>query len=45
MFERKIICRICGPVKENNIWKMGYSEEINALLKGEDKQTNKLRGP
>jgi hypothetical protein len=33
MFERKIICRIYGPVMENNIWRITYNEVINALLK------------
>jgi hypothetical protein len=36
MFERKIICKIYGPVMENNIWRIRHNEEINALLKGED---------
>jgi hypothetical protein len=36
MFERKIICRIYGPVKENNVWRIRYNEEVNTLLKGED---------
>jgi hypothetical protein len=36
MFERKIIRKIYGPVMENNIWRIRYSEEINTLLKGED---------
>jgi hypothetical protein len=30
MFERKI----CGPVMENNIWRIRYNEEINTSLKG-----------
>jgi hypothetical protein len=32
MFQRKI----CGPVMENNIWRIRYSEDINTLLEGED---------
>jgi hypothetical protein len=36
MLRGKIICRIYGPVMENNIWRIKYNEEINALLKGED---------
>jgi hypothetical protein len=36
MFERKIIRRIYGPVKENNVWRIRYNEELNTLLKGED---------
>ncbi|PNF17936.1 hypothetical protein B7P43_G18452 [Cryptotermes secundus] len=35
MFERKIIRKIYGPVMENNMWRIRYNEEINALLKGE----------
>jgi hypothetical protein len=36
MSERKIIRRIYGPVVENNIWRIRYHEELNALLKGDD---------
>jgi hypothetical protein len=36
MSERKIIRKICGPVVENNIWRIRYNEDINTLLKGED---------
>jgi hypothetical protein len=36
MFEIKIICRIYGPVMENNVWRIRYNEELNTLLKGED---------
>jgi hypothetical protein len=32
--ERRIIRRIYGPVMENYIWRIRYSEEISALLKG-----------
>jgi hypothetical protein len=35
MFERKIICRIYGPVMENNVRRIRYNEE-NTSLKGED---------
>jgi hypothetical protein len=34
MFERKIICKIYGPVMENNTWRIRPNEEINTLLKG-----------
>jgi hypothetical protein len=37
IFERKIICKIYGPVMENNSWRIRYNEEISKLLKGEDK--------
>jgi hypothetical protein len=33
MFKKKIICKIYGPVMENNIWRIRYNEEINTLLK------------
>jgi hypothetical protein len=33
MLGRKIIHRIYGPVMENNIWRIRYSEEINPLVK------------
>jgi GTP1/Obg family GTP-binding protein len=36
MFERKIICKIYGPVMENNIWRIRHNEEISTLLKRED---------
>jgi hypothetical protein len=36
MFQRKIICRIYGPVMENNVWRIKYNEQLNTLLKGED---------
>jgi hypothetical protein len=43
MFERKIIRRIYGPVMENNVWKIRYNEELNTVMKGEDKVTeNKM---
>jgi hypothetical protein len=33
---RKIICRIYGPVMENNVWRIRCNEELNTLLKGKD---------
>jgi hypothetical protein len=33
MFERKILRRICGQVKEDNVWRIRYNEELNTLLK------------
>jgi hypothetical protein len=36
MFETKIISRVYGPVMENNVWRIRYTEELNTLLKGED---------
>jgi hypothetical protein len=31
-----IIRRLYGPVMENNIWRIRYSEDLNTLLKGKD---------
>jgi hypothetical protein len=28
--------KLYGPVKENNVWRIRYNEELNTLLKGED---------
>jgi hypothetical protein len=36
MFESKIICKIYGPMMENNIWRIRHNEEINTLLKEKD---------
>ena len=36
IFERKIITRICGPVIENNMWRIRSNSEINKILRGED---------
>jgi hypothetical protein len=32
-FERKILRRIFGPTKENQIWRVKNSEELNKLIK------------
>jgi hypothetical protein len=37
MFERKIIRKIYGAVMEDNTWRIRHNEEINTLLKKEDK--------
>jgi hypothetical protein len=34
--ERKVICKIYGPVVENNIWNIRHNEEMNTLLKAEE---------
>ena len=33
VFERKILRRIFGPTKENQIWKVKTNEELDKLLK------------
>jgi hypothetical protein len=36
IFERKILSKIYGPVMENGIWRNGYNDELNEIIKGED---------
>jgi hypothetical protein len=36
MFERNIIRRMYRQLKENNVWRIRYNEELNTFLKGED---------
>jgi hypothetical protein len=36
IFERKILRKIYGPVTENGIWRNGYNDELNEIIKGED---------
>jgi len=33
VFERKILRRICGPTKENRIWRIKTNEELDKLIK------------
>jgi hypothetical protein len=33
VFERKILRRICGPTKENQIWRVKTNEELHKLIK------------
>jgi hypothetical protein len=33
VFERKILRRIFGPTKENQIWRVKTSEELDKLIK------------
>ena len=36
VFERKILRKICGPVKENELWRIRQNDELEAIIKGED---------
>jgi hypothetical protein len=36
VFERKILRRICGPVKENEPWRIRRNDELEAIIKGEN---------
>jgi hypothetical protein len=36
IFERKIIRKIYGPVREDGVWRVRSNSEINSLLQGED---------
>jgi hypothetical protein len=31
IFERRILRRICGPIKENGIWRSRYNNELYKL--------------
>jgi len=33
VFERKILRRIFGPIKENQIWRIKINEELDKLIK------------
>jgi len=35
-FERKILRKICGPVKENELWKTRQNDELEAIIRGEN---------
>jgi hypothetical protein len=35
-FERKILRKICGPVKENESWRIRQNDELEAIIKGEN---------
>ena len=36
LFERKILGKICGPVKENGLWRIRRNDELEAVIKGEN---------
>jgi len=36
VFERKILRKIYGPVKENELWKIRRNDELEAIIKGEN---------
>jgi len=36
VFERKILRRICGPVKEKELWRIRRNEELEATIKREN---------
>ena len=36
VFERKILRKIYGPVKENELWRIRQNNELEAIIKGEN---------
>ena len=36
VFERKILRKIYGPVKENELWRTRQNDELEAIIKGEN---------
>jgi hypothetical protein len=36
VFERKILREMYGPVKENELWRIGRNDELEAIIKGEN---------
>jgi len=36
VFERKILRKVYGPVKENELWRMRQNDELEAIIKGEN---------
>jgi len=36
VFERKILRKIYGPVKENELWRIQQNDELEAIIKGEN---------
>ena len=35
-FERKILRKISGPVKENELWRIRRNDDLEAIIKGEN---------
>jgi hypothetical protein len=33
VFEREILRKIYGPVKENELWRIGRNDELEAIIK------------
>jgi len=36
VFERKILRKIYGPVKENELWRIRQNNELEVIIKGEN---------
>jgi len=36
VFERKILRKMYGPVKENELWRMRQNDDLEAVIKGEN---------
>jgi len=36
VFERKMLRKIYGPVKENKLWRTQQNNELEAIIKGEN---------
>jgi hypothetical protein len=36
VFERKILRKICGPVKENELWRIRRNDDLETIIKGEN---------
>jgi hypothetical protein len=36
VFEREILRKIYGPVKENELWRIRRNDELEAIIKGEN---------
>jgi len=36
VFERKILRKIYGPVKENEVWRIRRNDELEAIIKGDN---------
>jgi hypothetical protein len=36
VFGREILREMCGPVKGNELWRIGRNDELEAIIKGEN---------